>query len=84
MLLLKMLRSWNFRFQDCPSNPSSWTDCTASLIFRQALKTVKFLARYTIRNALGLDFLGPYFDNTKFFFGGLIIQALHFTGLVNF
>jgi len=40
--------------------------------------------RYTIRNALGLDFLGPYFDNTKFFFGGLIVQALHFTGFVDF
>ena len=44
----------------------------------------QFLARYTIRNALGLDFLGPYFDNTKFFFSGLIFQALNFTGFVNF
>jgi len=40
--------------------------------------------RYTVRNTLGLDFLGPYFDNTKFFVGGLVVQAVHFTGLVDF
>ena len=39
------------------------------------------VARFTIRNALGLDYLGPYFDNTMFFFGGIVVQALHFTGL---
>jgi len=39
--------------------------------------------RYTIRNALGLDFLGPYFDNTKFFFGGIVVLALDSTGIVD-
>ena len=41
------------------------------------------VARYTIRNAIGLDYLGPYFDNTKFFFGGIIVLALDSTGIVD-
>jgi len=39
--------------------------------------------RYTVRNALGLDYLGPFFDNTKFFFGGIIVLALDRLALVD-
>lgn len=54
------------------------------------------VARFSIRNALGLEWLDdgrvdghgelldPYFDNTKFFLGGIVARVLWFTGFVDF
>ena len=41
-----------------------------------------FCHRYTMRNALGLENLGPYFDNTKLIVAGLIFIPLKYLGFV--
>ena len=42
-----------------------------------------FPYRYSVRNALGLEFLGPFYDNTKLFVGGLIVHILSATGFAD-
>ena len=41
-----------------------------------------FCHRYTMRNALGLENLGPFLDNTKLIVAGLIFTPLKYLGFV--
>ena len=50
--------------------------------------TAALLCRYSVRNALGLEFLGVpgvphFFDNTKLFVFGLIAHTLQSNGFVD-